>query len=386
MKFDFDEIVGRRGSGSYKWDTPASGDVLPMWVADMDFQTAPVIIEALKRRVEHGVFGYTKVGADYYQAVSGWFNRRHGFRINPSTIIYTSGVVPAISAIIKAICNEGDGVITQTPAYNCFFSSIRNNGCRLVENPLRYIDGRYTIDFDDLDKKAAMQGVKMLILCNPHNPSGRVWTRDELLKVADIARRNDLFVISDEIHCELTYGDFHYTPWATMPEDVVKNSAICLSPSKAFNIAGLQIANIVATDPSVYARIDKAININEVCDVNPFGVEATIAAYNHGEPWLVELLEYLWGNYMLLCDEFSRHLPHVKITPLQGTYLAWVNISATRMTADEVAEGLLEQKRLMINSGTMYGDHTDEFIRINLACPRSLLVDAIARMVSFLKQ
>jgi len=383
MKYDFDTVIPRRGTGSYKWDTPECPGVIPMWVADMDFRTAPAIIDALARRVHHGVFGYTKVPDEYYNAVIRWFGMRHGWTIERDWIIYTSGVVPAVSAIIKAVTHPGDKVITQTPAYNCFFSSIRNNGCRLVENPLRYDAGNYTIDFDDLEEKASDTDAKVLLLCNPHNPSGRVWTRKELERISDIALRNGLFVISDEIHCELTFNGHCYTPFSTIGKDAAYNSAVCVSPSKAFNIAGLQIADIVTPDPDIRAAIDRAINDNEVCDVNPFGVIATIAAYNESVDWLECLKEYIWKNYVYLNTELSNRTDKLRLTPLQGTYLAWIDITRTGMSSRQFVDSLLLSERLMINPGIMYGTDGEGFIRVNLACPRNLLADAVERLISF---
>lgn len=336
MTADFDIFVPRRRSGSYKWDSEPEDDVLPLWVADMDFPTAPCIIEALRRRVEHGIFGYTRVGEEYYNATVDWFARRHGWIINPSHIIYTSGVVPAISAIIKAMTAPGDKVVVLTPVYNCFFSSIRNNGCEPSCSRLVYSPDGYTVDFEDLERRCADQAARMMIVCNPHNPAGRVWTHAELTRMAEIARRHGLFVISDEIHCELTFEGHDYTPWGCLGEEFKAMSAICVSPSKAFNIAGLQIASIVATDAEVRRRIDRAININEVCDVNPFGVVATVAAYTEGEPWLNDLRRYLWGNYVLLRDYFRKNHPDYPVTPLEGTYLAWVNCSASGMDGDSL--------------------------------------------------
>ena len=309
MKYDFDTIVPRRGTNSYKWDTPEEENVLPMWVADMDFRTAPAIIDALQKRVEHGIFGYTKVPETYYDAVVRWFESRHRWQIDTRWIIYTSGVVPALSAIIKALTAPGDKVIVQTPAYNCFYSSIRNDGCELSANNLIYRDGRYMIDFDDLAAKAADPKAKILLLCNPHNPVGRVWTPEELRHIGDICLRNGVFVVADEIHCELTYEGHDYTPFASLSERFQQNSTTCVSPSKAFNLAGLQIANIIAVDDDVRRRIDRAININEVCDVNPFGVIATITAYNGGGEWLDALRKYLRGNYEYLCHFFAERLP-----------------------------------------------------------------------------
>lgn len=384
MNYDFDEIIDRRGTNSYKWDTTAPGfDAL--WVADMDFRTAPCIIDALRRRVDQGIFGYTFVPQAYYDATVSWFSRRHGWRPDPSHIIYTSGVVPAVSAIIKAMTRPGDKVIVQTPAYNCFFSSIRNNGCILSANELVYDRGRYTIDFDDLERRAADPAARVLLLCNPHNPSGRVWTRDELSRIADIAARHDLFVISDEIHCELTYGAHDYVPFASLGDDVGRRCAVCVSPSKAFNIAGLQIANIIAADPDVRRRIDRAINDNEVCDVNPFGVIATIEAYTRGEDWLDALRRYIWDNYTVLRDYFAAHLPEYIVTPLQGTYLAWINITPSGMDADTLEAMLEREASVRLNAGTLYGAGGEHFLRINLACPRSRLLSVLPRIAGIFK-
>lgn len=381
--FDFDGIVERRGTGSYKWDEHGRTDLLPMWVADMDFRCAPAIIDALQKRVEQGVFGYTYVRPEYYDAVIQWWATRHHWTIEREWFIYTSGVVPAISAIIKAMTRPGDEVIVQTPAYNCFYSSIRNNECVLSANNLIYDNGNYTIDFGQLEMLAARPQAKVLLLCNPHNPSGRVWTRAELQRVADICERNGVFVIADEIHCELTYGHHHYTPFASLSKEVAMNSATCVSPSKAFNIAGLQIANIIVPDADVRARIDRAININEVCDVNPFGVEATIAAYNHSADWLDALREYLYGNYQLLAKAIKDSMPKLTMCPLEGTYLAWVDVRRTGLTDEEFCQRLVEQERLMLNPGTMYGPGGEGFVRINLACPRSRVEDAIERLKRF---
>lgn len=384
--FDFDEIVCRRRTGSYKWDTPQADDILPMWVADMDFRTAPCIIEALRRRVQHGVFGYTKVGADYYDALTGWFRRRHGWDINPDDVIYTSGVVPAISAIIKGLTRPGDKIIVQTPVYNCFFSSIRNNGCEIFENPLIYHpDGHYTIDFDGLERCAADPRATMMLLCNPHNPAGRVWTRDELRRIGDICLRHNVIVVSDEIHCELTFPGFEYTPYATLGDDLSERCVCCNSPSKAFNTAGLQIANIVCRDPEMRRRIDRAINDNEVCDVNPFGVAALTAAYNEGEPWLAELVKYLHGNYLMAVERLTAGLPGYTVTPLEGTYLLWLNVAPSRLDGETFALQLEEQGRVMVSPGAIYGAPGEQFIRINLAAPRAVVADGIDRIVSFAK-
>lgn len=383
-EFDFDTPVDRRGSGSYKWDTTAEG-VLPMWVADMDFRTAPVIIDALRRRVDHGIFGYTSVPEEYYEAVDRWFSRRHGYHVARESVIYVPGVVPAVSAIIKALVKPGEGVIVQTPVYNCFFSSIRNNGCVLTENRLRRTDcpgGSFTyeIDFDDLERKASENNNRLLLLCNPHNPAGRVWTRGELERIADICLRNDTIIVSDEIHCELTMPGYSFTSMATVSPEAI----ICSSPSKAFNTAGLQIANIIANGSTRRALIDKAVNINEVCDVNPFGVAGLMAAYDKGESWLSALVAYLHENYLITREFFARELPELPLARLEATYLVWIDIRACRCSGDALEEILADSAGILVNSGSMYGDN--DYIRLNIATRRALLTEGLTRLARGLRQ
>lgn len=374
----------RRGSGSYKWDSIPNPDMIPLWVADMDFKTAPCVIEALARRVDHGVFGYTLVDDSYYEALTGWFASRHGYDIDSHMVIYTSGVVPAISAIIKALARPGEGVIVQTPVYNCFFSSIRNNGCRIVESPLLRKDlspseFTYRIDFDDLERKAADPANTLLLLCNPHNPAGRIWSREELAKAAGICLRHGVRVVSDEIHCELTMPGLAYVPYAT----VDPSGVICLSPSKAFNTAGLQIANIVCPDDSVRRAVDRAININEVCDVNPFGVAALKAAYTpEGAAWLDALRGYIAGNYELTREVITRELPGCPMATLEATYLPWIDVSALCIPSEELEERFKTEAKVWVNCGEMYG--RGGFIRLNIACPRQRLREGLERICRFL--
>lgn len=384
MKYDFDKTIDRRATNSYKWDSAPEG-VLPMWVADMDFRTAPAIIDALQKRVAHGIFGYTRVPDAYYDAVTSWFSRRHGWNIDREWIIYTSGVVPAVSAVIKALTVPGDKVIVQTPVYNCFFSSIRNNGCEIVSNPLRRTADTYEMDLDALERCAADPRAKVMLLCNPHNPAGRVWTPDELTRLGNICLRNGVTVVSDEIHCELVYQGFKYTPFASLSDAFLHRSVTCVSPSKAFNIAGLQIANIVAFDNDLRSRIDKAININEVCDVNPFGVAATIAAYNEGEEWLNQLVDYLHGNYEAMAEFCRRELPEFPITRLEGTYLVWMDCSSLGMPSDALEHALLDDARLWLDAGTMYGAEGEGYMRWNIACPRSVMLDGLNRFLNFVR-
>lgn len=385
MKYDFDEIIDRRGTNCVKWDSAENPDVLPMWVADMDFRAAPAITEALRSRVDHGIFGYTRVPQSYYDAVTGWFARRHGWNIDKDWIIYTLGVVPALSAIIKALTVPGDKVLIQTPVYNCFLSSIRNNCCEIVESPLVYADNTYSIDFEDLERKASDPKVKAMILCNPHNPAGRVWSRDELIRIGEICIRHDVVVIADEIHCELVMPGYKYTPFASISEEFNRNSVSCVSPSKAFNIAGLQIANIVCADAERRVKIDRAININEVCDVNPFGVIALQAAYNEGAEWLDQLLEYIRGNYEYMRSFCEEHLPDFPITKLEGTYLVWMDCRKFGLSSAELEKRLIDEAGLWLNAGTMYGQDGEGFMRWNIACPRARMIEGLRRFEKFAK-
>lgn len=381
MKYDFDEIVNRRGTNSVKWDEAKEEGVIPMWVADMDFKAAPCILDALKKRVDHGVFGYTIVPDSYYKSIISWFERRHQWHIERDWIIYTSGVVPAISAIIKALTEPGDKVLVQTPVYNCFFSSIRNNGCTTAENALVRKGNSYEIDFDDFERQAADEKTKVFLLCNPHNPAGRVWTPEELSRMNDICLKHGVKVIADEIHCELVMPGHVFTPFAAVSKACQDNCITTNSPTKSFNIAGLQIANIITSNAEDRQKIDRAININEVCDVNPFGVIALQAAYNEGEDWIDQLNVYLWENYQALKTFFKDNLPQLEVIDLEGTYLVWVNVLATGMTGNELTEKLLKEGKVFVNRGTMYGKTAGaDYIRINIAMPRSLMLEGLKRM------
>ena len=379
--YDFDQLLNRRGSHSVKWDEPEQEGVIPMWVADMDFMAAPAIQEALRKRVEHGVFGYTLVPDDYYDAIVNWFGRYHHWTIDRQDIIYTTGVVPAISCAIQALTMGGENVLIQTPVYNCFFSSIRNSGSNILENPLKRQGDTYVIDFDDFERKCADEKTTAFLLCNPHNPAGRVWTKEELTRMNDICMRHHVRVIADEIHCELVMPGYTFTPFASISAACRDNSVTLNSPSKSFNIAGLQIANIICHDPAMRRRINRQVNINEVCDVNPFGVEALMAAYNDSRDWLVALNDYLWENYQTLCRFCEEQLPQWKVLKLEGTYLPWIDITATGMTSDALADLLLREAKVMVNSGTMYGAQTGEgYIRLNIACPRAQMLEGLERI------
>ncbi len=385
MKYNFDLLTERRGTNSVKWDESPSPDVIPLWVADMDFMAAPAIQEALRRRMEHGVFGYALVGDDYYDAIINWFQRRHQWTIHREEILYTTGVVPAMSVALKALTMPGERVLILSPAYNCFFSSIRNNGCEVVESSLLFcqnnIQDRFEVDWADFEAKCADEKTTVFLLCNPHNPTGRVWTEEELQRMNDICMQHNVKVVSDEIHCELIMPGNRFQPFAAVSEQCRQNSVILNSPSKSFNIAGLQIANIICPQSEWRRRIDRAININEVCDVNPFGPVALIAAYNESEAWLDELCAYLWDNYQALSEFAAEHLSDWHICPLEGTYLPWIDITATGMTSQQYADYLLNEAKVWVNPGTMYGPQSGEgYIRLNIACPRSRLLEALQRI------
>lgn len=383
MKYDFDHVPSRWNTNSYKYDAAPSQEIIPLWVADMDFPTAPIVQEALRKRIEHPIYGYVRVPESYYQSTMQWFSRRHGWQIPRESFIYTSGVVPAISAIIQGLTTPGDKVLVQTPVYNCFFSSIRNSGCERVDSPLVLRDNHYEIDFEDLEARLSDPAVKIFLLCNPHNPAGRVWTREELEHMGDLCIKHHVFVISDEIHCELVMPGYKYTPFASVKPAFMAHSATCISPSKSFNIAGLQIANIIIQDQDIYNKVDKAININEVCDVNPFGVEALQASYTaEGEEWLTQLNSYLAENYKALCTYFKTEMPQFPVCKLEGTYLAWIDVSSLGIPTQELEEELMEKAKVWVNAGTMYGK--EGFFRINMACPRTTLLEGLSRIKKFL--
>lgn len=380
MKYDFDEIIERRGTGSVKWDESPSSDVIPMWVADMDFKAAPAILEAIRKRAEHGVFGYALVEDDYYDAIISWFQRRHQWTIRREEILYTTGVIPAMSCAIKALTMPGEKVLILSPDYNCFFSSIHNNGCEVLESVLRFsrnIPNRFEVDWEDFEHQCADEKTTAFLLCNPHNPTGRVWSKEELQQMADICHRHQVHIISDEIHCELIMPDHQFCPMATVDDEAI----ILNSPTKSFNIAGLQVANIICRNAEWRRRINRAININEVCDLNPFGPVALKAAYNESEAWIDELNQYLWDNYQALSDFVAQNIPQWKVMPLEGTYLVWVDVSLCCDNVTAYTDKLMQKAKVWLNPGTMYGAESGKgYVRINIACPRSRMMEALQRI------
>lgn len=385
-KYNFDEPIIRRGTNCVKWDERPEEGVIPLWVADMDFRVAPAIQHAIERRAAQGVFGYTHVPEPYYDAIISWFSRRHQWTIEREDILYTIGVVPAVSCALKAMTLPGEKVLVLSPIYNCFFSSIRNNGCEVLESSL--VEGgssSYEVNWQDFEAKCADEKTTVFLLCNPHNPGGRVWTREELEHMNDICMKHGVRVISDEIHGELIMPGYRFQPFAAVSEACRDNCVVCNSPSKSFNIAGLQTANVICHDTALRRRINRAININEVCDLNPFGPEALIAAYNESEDWIDELCQYIKGNFDTLCTFFAERLTQLKVMPLEGTYLAWVDIRALGISSDELTERLYQEAKVWVASGTIYSPTAGEgFIRINMACPRALLMEGLERIVKLI--
>ncbi len=379
MNYDFSLPTDRRRSGCMKWDERPEVDY-PLWVADMDFRACPAIIEALQERVAHGIFGYAIPPESYYKSITDWHRLRHKVVYDREWFIVVPGIVPAISAILKAMTRPGDGVLTLSPVYNCFYSSIRNLQCRAEESVLLRTGNTFSIDFEDLERRAALPDVTVMLLCSPHNPCGRIWTKEELRRIVDICLRHNVFLVSDEIHCELTMPGREFTPLLALEEANPDQVCICTSASKAFNIAGLQNAQIIVPDPSVRQRIDRAVNIHEICDVNPFGIVATEAAYTYGGEWLDQLREYLWGNYQSARNILLSGRPDFQVMDLQATYLMWVDISATGIPAQEYCDRLRRTHGVWLSAGPHYGTGGEGYVRVNLATQRERLAEAMHRM------
>lgn len=396
MHFDFDVEHARTGTGSVKWEflkvdeemifgdhaDPRHGErrVLPLWVADMDFPAPAAVIEALQARAAHGIFGYTRPTPSYLQAVTKWMQQRHNWSIEPSWIVTTPGVVTALFVLVRAFTARGDKVLIQRPVYHPFTFAVERNERVVVSNSLRLENGRYTMDFDDLAAKTADPAVKMAILCSPHNPVGRVWSGDELRRFGDICLQNDVLVVTDEIHHDLIYDHAAFTPFASLNDDFLANSITCTAPSKTFNLAGLKTSNIIIASADLRARFQTALEKSGIWGVNCFGVVAAEAAYNHGAPWLDEVMAYIEANYRFMANYLAQHVPQIKPIPPQGTYLAWLDCRALGMNEAERKAFFLEKARVFIEEGEIFGPEGAGFERINLACPRSILAEALARI------
>lgn len=381
---DFDRIVERRGSGALKWDL-AGENVLPMWVADMDFNAADPIRKALSHRMEHGVFGYTRIPAEYYDAVVNWFASRHGWKIDPEWIVPVTGVIPALSAVIGTYAVQDRKVLLQGPVYNHFYITIGRNGCEAVSASLLRKGNTYEMDFEALERKASDPGIRMMLLCNPQNPAGRVWTPEELRRVGEICCRHGVLVTSDEIHCELVSPGYSYTPFASLSDEFAANSVTCVSPTKPFNIAGLQVANMIIPNPEIRQKVLRTAECREITSPGIFGIEALVAAYTKGAEWIDALNLYVAGNFRYMRDYCAARLPEFPIMELQGTYLAWMDCSCLGIPSGRLGELLKSDAGLWIMSGREYGEEGEGYMRWNLACPRAFLEEGLGRFEKFVE-
>ena len=378
MRYDFDTQINRFGTDSIKWKVKENE--LPMWVADMDFRTAPEIIDAIRERLDHGIFGYQSDNDEWYDAYINWWDRRHSFRMHKDWLMFVTGVIPAISSAVRKLTTPGEKVIIQTPVYNVFFNCIVNNGCTVVENPLIYENGQYRMDFDDLEQKLSDPQVTMMLLCNPQNPAGRIWTAEELGKVGELCAANGVIVVSDEIHCDITSPGISYVPFASVSGTCRDNSITCIAPTKAFNIAGLKSACISVPDRKLRHKMWRAINTDEVAEPNSFAVTAAIAAFNKGGEWLDQLREYIGDNRRFTTEFIDSNIPELSVVPGNATYLLWIDISKLGTGSREYAGFLRDKTGLFLTDGIHYGKNGDGFVRLNIACPRSTLEDGLNRL------
>lgn len=377
MTYDFDALVDRRNTGSMKWDVAEKE--LPMWVADMDFPTAPAVREAIEKRAAHGVFGYAVVGEEWYDAVSNWWADRHHFRLEKEWLIFATGVVPAISSIVRKITTPGENVLVLTPVYNIFFNSIVNNGRNPLECELLYDGKKYEIDFEDLEKKLSNPQTSLLIFCNPHNPVGKIWDAPTLERIGQLCAKYHVVVLSDEIHCDLTEPGKEYIPFASVSEECRENSITCVAPTKAFNIAGLQTAVVSVPNPFLRHKVWRGLNTDEVAEPNAFAIDATVAAFTKGAEWLEQLKDYLWENRLLAERFIANEIPQISAVKAEATYLMWLDGNRVCDSGEVLEEKIRETTGLYLCAGEEY-HAKGGFLRLNLACPRSRLLDGLERL------
>lgn len=378
MKYDFDTPVDRRNTFSLKWDVP-DGE-LPMWVADMDFRTAPEITRALAERAQHGVFGYTIVPDEWYDAYTGWWKSRHGFEIKREWLVFCTGVVPAISSMVRRLSRVGENVLVMTPVYNIFFNSIRNNGRNILESPLLYENGAYRVNFADLEAKLSDPQTTLLLLCNPQNPGGVIWDRDTLGRIGNLCTEYGVTVIADEIHCDLTDPGQEYTPFASVSETCRMNSVTCIAPTKAFNIAGLQTAAIFSANPRLRHIAERGLNTDECAEPNVFAVTAAIAAFTRGGEWLDQLREYIAENRRTAGEFIAAQIPQIHLVGSDATYLFWLDCSEVTDNSRQLARFIRNKTGLYLSAGAPYRGNGDRFLRLNAACPRSVLLEGLERL------
>lgn len=381
--FDFDKEVNRKNTGAIKfdWDVKMGKEgLIPLWVADMDFETPDFIIDAIKERASQGVFGYTEPLDDYYEAVIDWFKRNHNWSIDKEAILTAPGVVYALTIAIEAFTKPGDAIIIQEPVYYLFRKMSAHNNRKVVNSELLYKEGQYEMNLDDFEKKIVENNVKMYILCNPHNPGGRVWTKDELIAVGNICKKHNVLVFADEIHCDLTYEGHDYTPFASISEEFANFSVAGTSASKSFNLAGLQLSNTIIHNKELRDKYKKAFDASGYSEPSIFGVVATKAAYTKGDEWLKEAKEYIKGNIDFVKNYIDDNIPGVEMMVPQGTYLVWLDFSKISDNYREI-ENLIEKKaKLWLDSGLMFGHSGRLWQRINVACPRSIVEKAMNQL------
>jgi cystathionine beta-lyase len=380
MSYDFDTVYDRRGTNCLKYDFATQrgkpDGLLPMWVADMDFPAPQEVLDDIQKAVSHGIFGYTEVKEAYYDALSAWFSTRFHYSFERRDVLKTPGVVFALALAVRAFTKAGDGILIQTPIYYPFYEVIRDNGRKIVENPLQYTDGKYGIDFDDFERKIKDKGVKLFLLCSPHNPVGRVWTMDELTRMRDLCDRYGVLVFSDEIHSDFVWEGASHTCFGTLSE----NAVIATAPSKSFNLAGLQIANNIIKNPKLRKNMKDELDKSGYSQLNTLGLVACQSAYTHGGAWLLELKKYIWQNIQLVDSFLKENLGEVRLVDPQGTYLLWMDFSTLGMTQDELDEKMIRKARLWLDSGTMFGLGGIGFQRMNVACPRATLRKALEQL------
>lgn len=378
MKYDFDSVINRRGTGSLKWDVKENE--LPMWVADMDFRTAPEITDAIEKRVLHGVYGYSVMPEEWYDAYTGWWKDRHGLEMERDGLIFCTGVVPAISSAVRKLTTPAEKVLIQTPVYNIFFNSILNNGRQVEECPLRYENGVYDIDFEELEEKLSDPQVTLMILCNPHNPVGKIWDRNVLAKIGALCEKYGVTVLSDEIHCDITDPECAYVPFASVNEECAGISVTAVAPTKAFNLAGLQTAAVYIKDKKLRHKMWRGLNTDEVAEPNAFAVTAAVAAFTKGGEWLDELRAYLFENKRIVREFLEKELPQIRLTPSQATYLLWLDCGAVTDKSKALAEFIRSETGLFLSHGEQYGGNGNRFLRLNIACPKQVLKDGLSRL------
>ncbi|MBT2649852.1 pyridoxal phosphate-dependent aminotransferase [Bacillus sp. ISL-34] len=378
MTFDFDKMTNRFDTNSYKWNVGCKE--LPMWVADMDFETSPTIIEAMQKRLDHHTFGYTIVPDTYYEAVAQWWETRHQFHVKKEWVMFCTGVVPAISSIVRKMTKVDDKVLVLAPVYNIFYNSIVNNQRKVLSSELVYKDNKYSIDFDDLEEKLANSDTKLMIFCNPHNPIGKVWSKEILEKIGNLCIKHDVLVLSDEIHCDLAHPGYRYTPFASVSEEIAQNCITCVSPTKTFNLAGIQTSSIIVPNPTLRKLVNRGINTDEVAEPNVFAIEAAISAFTKGGPWLTALLKYLMVNKQFLEDFVASQLPELQVIHSEATYLAWIDCGSLTNDTIKLCEFIRKETGLYVSEGAIFGGNGRNFIRVNFACPKERLEDGLQRL------